>query len=279
MALLMCTPAACGGAQASNPEGDAGADVTVESSTQDDAAPDVAKGHDGSVDAHVLDAHVTDAAKEASAGCNGPSDCPIGESCMDGACSTFCDPSHSCHGGCCDGVCLPGNATSACGATGGACMTCVDGAQSCSGEMCVNLPCNSGAPCGVGFCCDSSASAGGACVPVSDASCAAGGQACQDCTASGTICLGNGTCGHCATPADCPLGTTCLAGGACTAVGCDTAHLCNGSSYCCSAEYFGTCTETVGGCGSGKCSTGICFCAANADCPGGSCDMQYDRCY
>jgi hypothetical protein len=67
------------------------------------------------------------------AGCNGSSDCPMGQACDPGThlCSTSCDgDAITCNGGCCvNATCAPGNQDGACGSGGVACSTaCVLGA-------------------------------------------------------------------------------------------------------------------------------------------------------
>jgi hypothetical protein len=99
--------------------------------------------------------------------------CSGADKCVDGACSSTCDPT-TCVG-CCDGnECKGGSSVSACGTNGQACETCT------GDQQCVNGTCNSATTCSAGNCngcCKSGVCEAG----TSDSMCGDGGEVCTFC--------------------------------------------------------------------------------------------------
>jgi hypothetical protein len=175
-------------------------------------------------------------------GCLTYGDCPIGNACNDGVCSSTCSTDSPCHGGCCNGTqCQPGIFPNACGPPQGACVACatMNGSACLTGGIC---GCSEAKDCNPLYACvDHSCDAG--CDP-SSAPCNGGccneahmcttGTETNSCGSNGTACLKCGvTCkpgAACITTSDrrtcgCDMSSQCQAS-ACGAMQTCTAHAC-----------------------------------------------------
>jgi hypothetical protein len=237
-------------------------------------------------------------------GCVSGADCPLGQSCYNGTCSTQCGGSGACNGGCCDtstvpATCVAGTKAAACGSKGDFCRSCAnDGAglacipstgggfcgcttavqcpvpgSTCTGNQCVTT-----VACMTGGCPNSCCGSDGSCHYGGAATaCGTSSNLCVDCSNSnsGHACR-NGYCG-CYSASDCPVGYSCSSGSC--SQNCFGGQPCNGG--CCADT--GVCVipsmQTGAACGtSGACldcngsSTGVacvagqCGCNTNADC-------------
>ncbi len=253
-----------------------------------------------------------------SCGCRSQADCPTGQACKDGGCSTVCDANSPCNGGCCaSGSCAPGTAPAACALGGAQCGSCAgnpagtacvaqNGKTACGclapsdcavGQACdpathtCGAKCSQMNPCNGGCC---SAAQNGTCQVGSDGgACGATGGVCVNCAlaAGGKVCkpvAGGGQCG-CDSLGDCPPASSACTNGTCD-TSCSPQKPCQ--SGCCSN---GTCAigTTVGACGaSGACAdctmgnAGLacragqaCGCDKPGDCPMGlSCNLGTHLC-
>lgn len=191
-------------------------------------------------------------------GCSKSADCPMGQACKGGVCTTACDGNAACNGGCCDvpqgqmaGTCAPGNAAAAC-AVAAACVSCAGNAK---GAACVvvnnatSCGCNSAADCPAGQACNANTK-----------SCSATCDAMTPCN------------GGCCAIAQGQMTGMCVAGTAQASCG-------NNGGVCvnCQSQFQGmmagsACVATMGG--------GTCGCNANPDCPANSagCNVQTKLC-
>lgn len=194
--------------------------------------------------------------------------CRSGDECIDQTCAA--KPCSETCAGCCNpsDTCRPGDSTTACGVYGAACVDCSVEGDECSDQQC-SVPADAGTCiCPLG-CCD----AFNECHPgASNTQCGAG-SACEDCTSSGTECVGqqcidaagaavcneqtcasgccdgNGACQQGITGSVCGgFGTTCqncLSSGAlCTGQTCTNP----GTATGCNPETCGGCCDALGRC-------------------------------
>jgi hypothetical protein len=250
-------------------------------------------------------------------GCTNASDCPVGEACANGGCSTACSTQSACNGSCCNaGTCDPGTSSASCGPPGGACANCAMGGQ---GLACINgacacatsadcpryqacdpnahqctMQCSASAPCNGGCC-----STAGLCTAgTSMGACGASGATCLDCTVeeqagrAGKTCIavaGGGVCG-CTDSTQCPATSAGCGATMTCAFTCDATRPC--MSGCCDGfgcrpgtdNFFcgasGACADcAAAGAGHVCLPSRQCGCNTAADCPVGlACDTSAHVC-
>jgi hypothetical protein len=213
--------------------------------------------------------------------------CPVGQQCGDlgggpGVCTsnTGCDFGNYCDGGVCQGY-------QVCSQCFGDCPNCNTNAQCAVGEVCVGgrcTVCSSDEQCGPRAKCAATHS-GLQCTCASSTDCASGEscsgslcapgpRGCESCV-GGAVCQEDGSCGPCATTAQCSgpdsfsgTGFACV-GGLCT--NCTANSQCGGGEACVDGT-CGTCSTSVQ-CGtSGVCLFGFCVCVRDSQCaPGQRC--------
>jgi hypothetical protein len=236
-------------------------------------------------------------------GCNGPTDCPMGQSCNNTThvCSAMCGGGFSaCNGGCCAGnMCAGGNMPAACGTMN----NCTDCTMSNMGHQCVAgaCGCNTAADCPALQACDTGRHV---CTNMCN-----GNQACNGGCCSNGMCVAGtqnnacGTNGAACTP--CANGTPTCTAGACTSTCGNGGNGTCGGGFCCSANkcvdgskqatcgYSGVCVGCANNSMGTKCETfnangpWACGCDAATDClaanpmtnsAGQSCDTQGHNC-